>query len=493
MSDRNQWRMEKDLLGELPVPVAAYYGIHTVRAAQNFAVSGQRVHPALLSALAEVKAAAALANWRCGLLPEKIAMAIVQAAREVVRGELADQFIVDALQGGAGTSTNMNMNEVLANRAIELLGGSRGDYHLVHPLHHVNLSQSTNDTYPTALRIAAIRLVLDLSEAMAELQSALQEKEAAFAGVLKLGRTEYQDALPVTLGQEFGAFAEAVARDRWRLYKVEERLRQVNLGGTAVGTGLNAPRCYIYHVIEELRRLTGLGLARAENTVDLTQNADVFAEVSGLVKAAAVNLAKICGDLMFLASGPAGGPAEINLPACQAGSSIMPGKVNPVIPEMVTQVSYQIMGADQVIALACASGRLELNAFLPLVAHNLLPGLEILARAVRLLAGKCVAGITANVQRCRQWLEESNVLVTALVPYLGYERASNLARQAGQENKTIRQLVLEQGLLSEEQWAEITRSRELTRPGIAGAAALKNLLSGAGATQNMAGEGSSHA
>ncbi|MGQ9558347.1 MAG: aspartate ammonia-lyase [Desulfurispora sp.] len=493
MSDRTEWRREKDLLGELPVPARAYYGIHTVRAAENFAVSGQQVHPSLLRALAQVKAAAALANWRCGLLPEMVAMAIVQAAHEVAQGDWADQFIVDALQGGAGTSTNMNMNEVLANRAIELLGGRPGDYHLVHPLHHVNLSQSTNDTYPTALRIAAIRLVLDLSEAMAELQRALQEKEASFAGVLKLGRTEYQDALPVTLGQEFGAYAEAIARDRWRLYKVEERLRQVNLGGTAVGTGLNAPRCYIYHVIEELRRLTGLGLARAENTVDLTQNADVFAEVSGLVKAAAVNLAKISGDLMFLAAGPAGGPAEIILPVCQAGSSIMPGKVNPVIPEMVTQVAYQVMGADQVIALACAGGRLELNAFLPLVAHNLLPGLEMLARAARLLAQRCVAGIAACEQRCRQWLEASNVLVTALVPYLGYERASQVAGRAMRENKSIRQLVIEEGLLSEAQWAEITRPRELTRPGIAGAAALKNLLSRPAGTENCTGEENSHA
>lgn len=468
-------RVEKDSLGEMQIPGDAYYGIHTMRAVENFAVSGCVVHPALVRGLAEVKWAAARANLQSGLLEEKIAGAICAAAREVAAGGLADQFIVDALQGGAGTSTNMNMNEVLANRAIELLGGCKGDYRLVGPLNHVNLSQSTNDTYPTALRVAAIRLVLDLSETMAELQTALQEKEAQFAGVLKLGRTEMQDALPVTLGQEFGAFAEAVARDRWRLYKVEERLRQVNLGGTAVGTGLNASRQYIYHVVEELRDITGLGLARAENLLDLTQNADVFAEVSGLVKAAAVNLAKIAGDLVLMASGPAGGLAEIKLPPRQAGSSIMPGKVNPVIPEMVTQAAWQVMGADLVITQACAAGRLELNAFLPVVAHNLLHGLELLAKTTRQFARLCVAGITADEARCRRWLEESGTLVTALVPYIGYERASLLAEEARKLNKTIEELALDQ-LINEEEWRAIITPGRLTRPGIAGGSKLAHRL-----------------
>lgn len=470
------FRLEKDLLGELPVPARAYYGIHTMRAFKNFNVSGYNVHPRLMQALAEVKWAAARANHRSGLLSADIAKAIGSAAGEVAGGKLADQFIVNAFQGGAGTSTNMNMNEVLANRAIELLGGQIGDYELVHPINHVNLSQSTNDTYPTALRVAAIRLVLDLSEAMAELQTALQKKEAQFAGVLKLGRTELQDALPVTLGQEFSAYAEAVARDRWRLYKVEERLRQVNLGGTAVGTGLNAPRKYIYHVVEELRQITGMGLARAENMIDLTQNADVFAEVSGLVKAAAVNLTKIAGDLMLLSSGPAGGPAEINLPPLQAGSSIMPGKVNPVIPEMVSQVAWQTMGADQVICQACGAGRLELNSFLPLVAHNLLPTLEMLAKTARIFAYDCIAGISANEQRCLRWLDESLTMVTALVPYIGYEQATELARRAHKEKKTLKELVMETGLFSEDEWRDIFKPRELTRPGIAGARRLAGRL-----------------
>lgn len=472
------FRLEKDALGELPVPADAYYGIHSLRASRNFPVSGQPVHPALLRSLALVKQAAAAANAHAGLLEPKIAAAIERAAAEVAAGQWREQFIVDALQGGAGTSTNMNMNEVLANRAIELLGGEKGDYRLVHPLHHVNLSQSTNDVYPTALRVAAIHLVLALSEALAALQGALQEKEAAFAGVLKLGRTELQDAVPVTLGQEFGAWAEAVARDRWRLYKVEERLRQINLGGTAVGTGLNARKKYIYRVVEELRNLTGLGLARAENTVEATQNADVFVEVSGLVRTAAVNLAKITGDLRLLSSGPAGGWGEINLPALQAGSSIMPGKINPVIPEMVTQVSIQVLCCDQAVTLAAASGQLELNAFLPLVAHNLLHGLEMLARAVDILRRSCIAGITANEENCRRWLRRSRCEATALVPYIGYERAGRLVQEAAEKGLDIREAALAADLFTAEELDLIFSPAELTRPGIAGSRFLKHRLTG---------------
>lgn len=327
------YRREHDLLGGMDVPAEAYYGIHTLRAADNFNVSGVRVHPELIRSLALVKMTAAEANLMCGHLECQVGSPIYQAASEVAGGKYADQFIVDAMQGGAGTSTHMNVNEVIANRAIEILGGQKGDYRLVHPLEHVNLCQSTNDVYPTALRIAAIRLLLPLSEVCAALQGALQEKEAEFAGILKVGRTQLQDAVPVTLGQEFAAYAEAVARDRWRLYKVEERLRQVNLGGTAVGTGLNADRKYIYTVIERLRALTGIGLSRNENLIDGTQNADVFVEVSGLVKAAAATLLKITGDLRLMSSGPRAGLGEIRLPELQAGSSIMPGKVNPVMPE----------------------------------------------------------------------------------------------------------------------------------------------------------------
>jgi aspartate ammonia-lyase len=466
-------RIEEDFLGTVEIPDEAYYGIHTLRATQNFPVSGLPVPAELIRALADVKRACARANMRAGLLDEAIGDAIVQAATEVGEGGLADQFITDAFQGGAGTSTNMNINEVLANRAIEIKGGAKGDYSVVHPLDHVNLSQSTNDVYPTAFKVAAMRSVLALSEEMARLQGAFQAKEAEFAGILKLGRTEMQDAVPITLGQEFGAFAEAVARDRWRLFKVEERLRQVNLGGTAIGTGLNAKREYIWAAIEELQVITGLGVARAENSVDVTQNADVFVEASGLVKAAATNLAKIAGDLRLLSAGPRGGIAEIKLPQLQTGSSIMPGKVNPVITEMVTQVTFHVMSCDQAISMAVAGGQLELNAFLPLVAFNLLSGLRMLRNAAFLLRTRCVEGIKADVDRCLQWLEESHCLVTALVPYLGYDGAAELSRRAVREGRTVRQMALETGQFTDEELNAIFSTAELTRPGIAGARKVK--------------------
>ena len=466
-------RIESDLLGEKEVPRDAYYGIHSVRASGNFPVSGLKAHPALIRAMAQVKQAASRANVGAGLLPPEVGQAIEQAAAEVAGGGLADQFIVDAFQGGAGTSTHMNVNEVIANRAIELIGGEKGDYRLVHPLEHVNLSQSTNDVYPTALRIAAMGMVLAFSEVLAGLQAALQQKESEFAGILKLGRTELQDAVPVTLGQEFSAYAEAIARDRWRLYKVEERLRQVNLGGTAVGTGLNAEPRYIFTVVEELRAISGFGLARAENTMDLTQNADVFVEVSGLLKAAAVNLAKIAGDLRLLSSGPLGGLAEIRLPEMQPGSSIMPGKVNPVIPELVTQVSCQVMGNDQVITWAAAAGQLELNAFLPLIAHNLLQSLDLLIHTVKVFSEKCVEGIRADENRCRRWLEESHSFITALAPYLGHELAAELVRKARLEGRPLKEVILDAGLFKAEDLEVLCTPGELTRPGVAGARFLR--------------------
>jgi aspartate ammonia-lyase len=463
-----EYRIERDFLGEVNVPQDAYFGIHTLRGHDNFLVSGLKTAPSLIRAIAQVKEAAAVANMSAGLLQRPLGEAIVQAAQEVARGRFEDQFIVDAFQGGAGTSTNMNVNEVIANRAIEILGGNKGDYQIVDPLEHVNLSQSTNDVYPTALRVAAIGMVLELSETLAFLQGELQRKEAEFAGVLKIGRTEMQDAVPITLGQEFSAYAEAIARDRWRLYKAEERLRQVNLGGTAVGTGLNADTSYIYHVVEELREITGFGLARAENTIDLTQNADVFVEVSGLLKAAAVNLSKIAADLRLLSSGPFGGLAEIKLPQIQAGSSIMPGKVNPVLPEMITQVSMQVMANDQVIAAAASAGQLELNAFLPVIAHCLLQSLEMLTKAVRLFAEKCIMGIHANKERCLQLLEEGHGYVTALSPYLGYEGAASLTKRAQHENRKLRDIILESKLFTEAELEIILSPGELTRPGVAG-------------------------
>jgi len=462
------YRTEQDLIGKMEIPADAYYGIHSARAAENFNVTGRMVHPELIKALAVVKQAAAETNIALGFLDQRIGSAIFQAASEVAEGKFADQFIVDALQGGAGTSTNMNVNEVIANRAIEILGGKKGDYALVHPVNHVNMSQSTNDVYPTALRIASIRLLVDLSEACAALQGALQVKEAEFAGVLKLGRTEMQDAVPITLGQEFSAWAEAIARDRWRLYKVEERLRQVNLGGTAVGTGLNAESKYIYSVIERLRALTGLGLARNENMIEGTQNADVFVEVSGLVKACAASLAKISSDLRLLSSGPRGGLGEIKLPDLQAGSSIMPGKVNPVLPEMVTQVAYQVMAGDLAITLAAQAGQLELNAFLPLVAANLLPTMESLSKAMRLFADRCIRGIKAVPEKCLANLYNSVSIITVVLPYVGYDVASNVAKKALQTGRPVKDVILEAGLFTEAELENLLKPGEVTRPGVAG-------------------------
>ena len=452
----------------MKVPAEAYYGIHTLRSHENFGLSGIRLHPELIRALAEVKKACALANLRTGHLDDKRANAICAACDEIASGSLHNEFITDAFQGGAGTSANMNANEVVANRAIEILGGKKGDYSIVHPLDHVNLAQSTNDVFPTAVKLAAIRLLIPASHAMADLQRAFQEKENEFAHVLKIGRTEMQDAVPVTLGQEFAAWAQAVQRDWWRLYKVEERLRQVNLGGTAVGTGLNADRRYVYIVVDILREISGVPLARAENMIDATQNLDVFAEVSGLVKAAAVNLAKIASDLRFLSSGPRAGIGEIKLPALQAGSSIMPGKVNPVVTEAVSQAAFQIMANDQAITLAAMSGQLELNAFLPMLSHNLFGSLHLLSAAAQLLGEKCIKGIVADEERCSQLVEHSFAMLTALSPYIGYEAASEIAKEAGDNSRTIREIALEKGYFTREQLDVILTAVEMTKPGIAG-------------------------
>jgi aspartate ammonia-lyase len=452
----------------MEVPADAYYGVHTLRSAQNFSSSGLKVHPELIGAIALVKKACALANVRTGYLDERIGEAIAAACDEIALGNLRDQFITDAFQGGAGTSMNMNANEVIANRAIELLGGVKGNYSIVHPLDHVNLSQSTNDVIPTAVKLAAIRLLSKTSKAMADLQSALQAKEKEFADVLKVGRTEMQDAVPVTLGQEFAAWAQAVQRDWWRLYKSEERLRQVNLGGTALGTGLNAERRYVFSVTDILRELSGVGLARAENLIDCTQNFDVFVEVSGMLKAAAVDLAKIASDLRILSSGPRAGFAEIRLPELQAGSSIMPGKVNPVATEAVSQIAFQVMANDQAITLCAMNGQLELNAFIPALAHNLFQSFDMLTAGAQILAEKCVSGIEANEARCAELLEESFSLVTALSPYIGYEAASNLARDAVSTGKTIRKLAEEKGYFTIRELEIILSPQEMTHPGIAG-------------------------
>ena len=457
-------RIEHDLLGEMPIDDEVYYGIHTARAMQNFAITGTPIHAELVTALVTVKKAAAVTNRDIGALDPKVADAVIRACDEILSGLLRDQFVVDCMQGGAGTSANMNANEVIANRAVELLGGRKGDYGLVHPLDHVNLHQSTNDVFPTAVRIAAIRLLKPVTEQFAALQSALQEKEEEFSDIVKVGRTQLQDAVPVTLGQEFGAWAQAVARDRWRLYKAEERLRMVNIGGTAVGTGINAPRSFIFTVIERLRALTGIGLARAEYMMDPTQNCDVFVEVSGLLKTAAVSLTKIANDMRLLSSGPRAGIGEISLPAVQAGSSIMPGKVNPVICEAVNQAAFQIMADDMAVTLAAQAGQLELNAFLPLIAKNLFEMLDLYGHVLPLFIGRCIRGIRADRESCMQKLEAGCTLATALTEYIGYDKASEVAALCRKTGRPVREIVMEHHLMEENVLDGILKPERLTSP-----------------------------
>lgn len=462
------YRTETDMLGTKKISNKAYYGINTARALENFNITGRTVNMKLIHGMVLIKKAAAMANRHLKQLEKDKAQAIMSACDEVLAGDLADQFLVDPLQGGAGTSTNMNVNEVIANRAIELLGGQKGDYDLVHPLNDVNLSQSTNDVYPTALRIAAIRELRNTADAFAALQEALQIKENEFADILKLGRTQMMDALPMMVGQEFGAWSKAIARDRWRIYKVEERLRQINIGGTAIGTGMNASHKFIFLMTDLLQDMTGLGLARSEFPIDVTQNMDVFTEVSGLLKSAAVNLVKISGDLRLLGSGPKGGLGELNLPPVQAGSTIMPGKVNPVMAEMMGQVSMKVMANDFAITQAAMSGQLELNAFVPLIAESLLESLEILTNGVSAFREKCIEGITVNPENTRRHLENSTALVTALVHHVGYDKSSEIAKIALREGKSIRQVVLEDGCLSNEALDKILNPFQITNPGIPG-------------------------
>ena len=426
-----EYRIEKDLLGEEKIPADVYWGIHTLRAARNFVISKYPVNSSLIRALAAVKKSCCLANAELGYLEARKAGAITQACDEVMEGKLQDQFPLDALQGGAGTSTNMNMNEVIANRAIEILGGEKGDYRIVNPIEEVNLHQSTNDVYPTALKVACIRRLRDLSQEIAGTQGAFQKKEKEFSSVVKIGRTELQEAVPITLGAEFGAFAEAIARDRWRTFKSEERLRVVNAGGTAVGTGLTAPRAYIFLVIEKLRDVTGMGLSRSENVLDATANTDCFVEVSGILKAHASNLIKICNDLRLLHF-----LGEIELPKLQAGSSIMPGKVNPVIIEAVIQSALAVFANDLIVTECCSRSTLQINEFMPLLSWAMTGSLDLLCAADQTLAGH-VAGIRANESKCREYFEKSPAIITALLPRIGYEKAEALLKEfadSGKEN-----------------------------------------------------------
>ena len=458
-------RTEKDLLGSRDIPAHVLTGIHTARAEENFPLAMRPVRAPLIHAYGAVKLACARANHELGRWDDDLFQAICSSCEEMVAGKLDEQIRVDALQGGAGTSTNMNVNEVLTNRALQLLGKQPGDYSVLHPNDDLNRSQSTNDTYPTALRIACINEMHDLERRVVALQEAFQSKEREFSDIVKVARTEMQDACLTTLGRTFGAFSEPLARDRWRIYKCEERLRVVNLGGTAIGTGLGAPRKFIFRATDILREITGLGLARAENLVDATQNTDVFVEVSGILRALASSLIKICGDLRLLSSGPMAGIGEIALPARQAGSSIMPGKVNPVIPEAVTQAALMVLGYDQTLTMACSMGSLELNAFFPLIADCLLGSIELMANGCDILRTRCVEGITARPERCRELVETGGAVFTALVDKLGYARAQELAECAARENRPAREITVESGYLTAEEFDFLTSVEQVMRLG----------------------------
>ncbi|MCX2711555.1 aspartate ammonia-lyase [Mycolicibacterium sp. J2] len=459
-------RVEHDLLGDYDVPDAAYYGVHTARALENFPITGTPIsrYPELIVALACVKLAAAQANRRLGLLGAEHADAIVAACAEIKSGKLHDQFVVDVIQGGAGTSTNMNANEVIANRALELLGRRRGDYRHLHPLEHVNLGQSTNDVYPTALKVALQFAVHRLQLAMAELVSAFADKAVEFGGHLKMGRTQLQDAVPMTLGQEFGSYAVMVGEDGDRLGEAVRLISEINLGGTAIGTGLNTHPGYAEAVCAELCAITELPLVTASNLVEATQDVGSFVQLSGVLKRTAVKLSKICNDLRLLSSGPRAGLGEINLPPVQAGSSIMPGKVNPVIPEVVNQVAFEVIGNDIAVSMAAEGGQLQLNAFEPIIAHSLFESLAHLTAACDTLRTRCVVGITANAARMRATVDHSIGLVTALNPYIGYEAATRLAADALNSDSDIASLVLDRGLLTASQLETILEPANLTRP-----------------------------
>jgi aspartate ammonia-lyase len=462
----NSTRIEHDLLGERKVPVSAYYGIHTLRATENFPISGTPIstYPDLLAALASVKKAAALANHDLGLLDDKRTRAIVAACDEIRGGALHDHFVVDVIQGGAGTSTNMNANEVIANRALELMGRERGDYSVLHPNEHLNMGQSTNDVVPTALKVAAWVAIHRLMDAMNLLRAEFEAKSIEFKDVLKMGRTQLQDAVPMTLGQEFSTYAVMLGEDVERLRETTRLICEINMGATAIGTGITAHPEYTDRVCRRLKEITGIPFVTAPNLVEATQDAGVFVQVSGVLKRVAIKLSKVCNDLRLLSSGPRAGFGEINLPAMQAGSSIMPGKVNPVIPEVVNQIAFEVIGNDVTVSFAAEAGQLQLNAFLPIVAHSIFKSLTHLRNGCLVLAERCVRGITANREQLEEHMNRSIGIVTALNPHIGYANATEVAQEALRTGRSVSDLVLEKKLLTQEQLREILRPESLTQP-----------------------------
>lgn len=461
-------RTEHDFLGSREVPADAYFGIQTLRAAENFAITGYQIHDELITALAVVKKAAAMANMDAGLLNPEIGRAVAQAAEEIIAGRWHDQFIVDPIQGGAGTSINMNANEVIANRALELIGKKKGDYAGISPNNHVNMSQSTNDVFPTATHIASLQLLKKLLQTMKDMHNVFREKAKAFDSIVKLGRTHLQDAVPIRLGQEFAAYGQAIARDIGRISSSGRDLCKVNMGATAVGTGLNANLKYRERVAVYLAGISGLPLEEAEDLVDATQNTDVYTEVSAALKICMINMSKIANDLRLMASGPRAGFGEIALPARQPGSSIMPGKVNPVIAEVINQVAFQVAGNDLTISMASEAGQLELNVMEPVLVFNLLQSLTIMDRAFLSFTNFCLSGIEANEERLRAHVENSVGVITALSPHIGYETASRIAREAILKGKPVREICSKNGVLPEEKLSAILNPYEMTTPGISG-------------------------
>ena len=463
-----EFRVEKDSIGTKDVPENVYYGVQSLRAAENFHITGLNMHPEIINSLAYIKKAAAITNCEAGLLDKKRTQAIVQACDEILEGKFREDFIVDPIQGGAGTSLNMNANEVIANRAIEILGGKKGDYSVVNPNDHVNCGQSTNDVIPTAGKMTSLRLLKKLKKQLLRLHSALEQKADEFDGVIKMGRTQLQDAVPIRLGQEFKAYSVAILRDLNRMDKAMDEMRTLNMGGTAVGTGLNADESYLRRIVPNLSEISGMDLVQAYDLIDATQNLDSFVAVSGAVKACAVTLSKIANDLRLMSSGPRAGFGEINLPAKQNGSSIMPGKVNPVIPEVVNQVAFNAIGNDMTITMAAEAGQLELNAFEPIIFYCLFQSIDTIAYAVNTFVDNCVIGITANETRCRYFVENSVGIITAICPYVGYQKAAEIAKEAIKTGESVRKLIIEKGLLTKEQMDEIMDPVQMTEPGISG-------------------------
>jgi len=462
------FRIESDSIGSKAIPPEAYYGVQSLRAKENFPITGRRIPGEMIVSLALLKKACAITNAAAGVIEKRLADAITAACDLVIAGQFHDAFIVDPIQGGAGTSTNMNANEVIANIAGELLGGKKGDYSLVHPNDHVNYGQSTNDIIPSAGKMTALTLLDGLEASLGRLRDALHRKGAEFDGIIKMGRTQMQDAVPIRLGQEFNAYATAIDRGLNRIRSTKTELYTINLGGTAIGTGLNADATYFRNIVATLSALTGEPFRQARDLIDSTQNIDSFSAVSGALKAVALAMSKIANDLRLMSSGPRTGFGEINLPAMQNGSSIMPGKVNPVIPEVVSQVAYKVAGNDMTIAMAAEAGQLELNAFEPVVFDCLFESITMLTGAADTFVENCVDGITANTERCRELVEGSVGTITALCPHIGYARAAKLAKEALHSGIAVHQLILDQGILTREELDTILNAYSMTEPGISG-------------------------